>query len=153
MSLPIEVKPLTETDGPSVSEFVYLLIDEVAPGSEPDRSDMALTADEILPLDTVSGFLATLDAKLLGVIVLNECAAIYAGGKFGEITELYVLPEYRSRGVAAKLVEAAEHYAINRGWKRLEVGTPGQPAWDRTLKFYMREGFEEVGTRLRKRFA
>jgi GNAT superfamily N-acetyltransferase len=81
---------------------------------------------------------------------MNECAAIYAGGKFGEISELYVRPEYRSNGVAARLLEAAGKHAEECGWKRLEVGAPTQPAWERTLKFYLREGFEEVGPRLRK---
>lgn len=111
---------------------------------------MAAIAQEVLPLKSVSGFLAMSEATPVGLVLLNECAAIYAGGKFGEISELYVLPEYRSQGVAAQLLRAAETYAKEQGWKRLEVGAPAQPDWERTLAFYLREGFEEVGPRLRK---
>ena len=82
--------------------------------------------------------------------MLNECAAIYAGGRFGEITELYVVPEARSTGVAAALVAAAVRVAGDKGWRRLEVGAPAQPAWARTLAFYERQGFAPVGPRLRR---
>lgn len=150
MSRLIEVTPLDEKHAPIVAEFIYLLIDELASGSGPDRSALAATTEAVLPMKSVSGFLATLGSSPVGVLLLNECAAIYAGGKFGEISELYVLPEYRSAGVATQLLEVAENHAQERGWKRLEVGAPAQPAWSRTLKFYQREGFEEVGPRLRK---
>jgi GNAT superfamily N-acetyltransferase len=76
--------------------------------------------------------------------------AIYAGGRFGEITELYVSPAHRSKGIAPILITAATSIGRQKGWKRLEVGAPDQPAWSRTLSFYLREGFEEVGPRLRK---
>ncbi|VCU58913.1 Acetyltransferase, GNAT family [Tritonibacter mobilis] len=91
------------------------------------------------------------EGQPLGVVVLNECAAIYAGGEFGEITELYVRPEARSLGVAARLVEAAIVEATRHGWHRIEVGAPPQPEWARTMQFYLRNGFEEVGPRLRRR--
>ena len=153
MSLSIEVVLLTEDDAPVVAEFVYLLIDEFAPNAGPNRQTMTAIAQEVLPLDSVSGFLAKYDNAPVGVVLINECAAIYAGGKFGEISELYVRPEYRSKGIAACLLEVAGKHAEERGWKRLEVGAPAQPAWERTVKFYLREGFEEVGPRLRKLLA
>lgn len=82
--------------------------------------------------------------------MLNECAAIYAGGVFGEISELYVAPELRSRGIAGALIQEAIDLARTRKWNRLEVGAPNQPEWKRTFDFYVREGFNEVGPRLRK---
>jgi len=83
-------------------------------------------------------------------MTLNECAAIYAGGKFGEISELYVCPEMRSKGIARQFLDHAQIEAVDRGWKRIEVGAPGQPEWQRTLNFYLHNGFEEVGPRLRR---
>lgn len=84
----------------------------------------------------------------IGVVALNECAAIYALGEFGEITELYVLPDYRSARVGAKLVEAAQSFARTKQWSMLEVGAPDQPKWDKTLNFYLQIGFRVVGPRL-----
>jgi len=48
------------------------------------------------------------------------------------------------------LLTEAEQLAKARSWTRFEVGAPDQPAWARTVQFYLREGFEEVGPRLRK---
>ena len=68
------------------------------------------------------------------------------------ITELYVKPDYRSAGVAPALISAAETLAREKGWLRFEVGAPPKPEWQRTFDFYIKEGFEYVGPRLRKVF-
>ena len=86
--------------------------------------------------------------EAVGVVTLNECAAVYAFGNFGEIPELYVVPEHRSTGVGAQLVRAAVEFGRERGWSLLEVGAPGVPRWQRTVDFYARCGFEEVGPRM-----
>src|SRR5262249_39171497 len=79
----------------------------------------------------------------VGVIILSENASIYAGGMFGVITELYVVPAQRSAGVATKLVDAAATLGRKRSWGRIEVG-----ALERSLKFYLSAGFVELGPRL-----
>lgn len=78
-----------------------------------------------------------------------EACAIYAGGFFGVISELYVEPGYRSAGVAKFLVAAELEIAGKNNWTCLEVGAPAQPKWDRSRKFYLRDGFVEIGPRLR----
>ena len=146
----IQINIATVSDTLVVSEFIYLLIDELAAGAGPDRKTMEAATRQVLAMKGVTSIVATEGATPVGVIMLNECAAIYAGGLFGEISELYVSKEHRSKGIAAQLVDAAKAYAKEHGWKRLEVGAPPQPVWDRTLQFYLREGFAEVGPRLRK---
>ena len=47
------------------------------------------------------------------------------------------------------MLAAAAALARERGWPRLEVGAPDVPKWQRSLDFYLRCGFEEVGPRLR----
>jgi GNAT superfamily N-acetyltransferase len=59
-----------------------------------------------------------------------------------------VIPEKRSAGVAKLLVDATTALGRERSWSRVEVGAPPQPAWERSLKFYLRNGFIEVGPRL-----
>jgi hypothetical protein len=80
------------------------------------------------------------DNEAIGMLRLNECTAIYAGGRFGEISEFYVAPEGRSKGVGAKLLAAARDFGISRIWKRLEVGAPDVPRWDKTVAFYLSYG-------------
>ena len=83
----------------------------------------------------------TATGEIVGVLTLNECSAIYACGNFGEISELYVDASHRSSGVGAKLIEAAKEFGILRGWSEIEVGAPHQPKWQRTVNFYMSQGF------------
>lgn len=141
-------------DAERVAELIHALIGELAP----DYADAALltsykrVAAEYLGKNRgYRAFLA--DAGKdgpVGVIALNECAAIYAGGRFGTITELYIAPAYRSQGVGALLMDRAIAFAKARGWSRLEVGAPDQPRWSRTFDFYRRQGFVEVGPRLKR---
>lgn len=145
----LAIRPLTETDASLAAVFVGGLIAELVPGHQPDLTMMTETARVLLSGPIVTGLAAFDAGEAVGVLMLNECAAIYAGGRFGEITELYVLPDHRSRGVARQLVAAAREVGRERGWRRLEVGAPDQPRWARTTAFYEREGFAEVGPRLK----
>ncbi|MGR3615577.1 MAG: GNAT family N-acetyltransferase [Paracoccaceae bacterium] len=128
---------------------MHALLDELSLGQGPDLNDVSEVAARVLEEPSLAAFLAYAGAEPVGVIVLNSCCAIYAGGEFGEISELYVEPALRSSGVAAQLLDAARAEGRSRGWSRLEVGAPDQPAWARTLEFYRRNGFGEVGPRLR----
>ena len=115
----------------------------------------------------------------VGVLTLSTSFAIYAGGEYGVIDEMYVRPEHRSRGVGRSLVEAAVDIARQRGWFRLDVTGPvatggdsaawaaagpggdssahsgadaGADAWAAAgpvLRFYRRLGFEPTGQKLR----
>ena len=137
-------------DFETVAGLVHALLQELSGGKATPIGELEETAQVVLSKYGVFALLALSDGQPLGVVVLNECAAIYAGGEFGEITELYVRPEARSLGVAARLVEAAIVEATRHGWHRIEVGAPPQPEWARTMQFYLRNGFEEVGPRLRR---
>ncbi|WP_299420170.1 GNAT family N-acetyltransferase [uncultured Shimia sp.] len=144
------VKKAAQEDASVVAEFVYALLKELTGSEDIDREGMSATAEALLRRGTITAFVAYRDTTPVGVISLHECAAIYAGGVFGEISELYVTPAYRSQGVAADLLSAAQAEGVARGWKRLEVGAPTQPQWHRTLAFYEGQGFLETGPRLRR---
>ncbi len=88
------------------------------------------------------------EGEIVGVLTLNQCTAIYANGNFGEISEFYVKSNWRSSGVGAKLIQAAKKFGMDKGWSELEVGAPPQPTWQRTLDFYISQGFEYSGPRL-----
>ena len=99
--------------------------------------------------DSVWAWVAkTRSGEIVGTLTLNECAAIYAGGNFGEISELYVDSSQRSSGVGTKLIDAAKQFGIQKGWPEIEVGAPPQPEWQRTVDFYTNQGFAFSGPRL-----
>lgn len=146
----INLRKADSKDARLVASFVVSLLKELAPEADISATEIETTASTLLSGNSVVGLLAFAGETPIGLLMLNECAAIYAGGTFGEITELFVTPECRSHGVASSLLEAAIETGKERQWKRLEVGAPGQPAWNRTLNFYLREDFAEIGPRLRK---
>ncbi|MFT4064719.1 GNAT family N-acetyltransferase [Paraburkholderia sp.] len=145
----MRIRPVAPTDAGSVACLVDELLAELHHG-ERDTADRMSIAEAVLKQTSRSfGYLALEGDSPVGVLLMTEGIAIYAGGAFGQITELYVRPEYRSGGVAAALVGEAVKFGRERGWKRLDVGAPRQPRWSRTLAFYLSAGFVEVGPRLR----
>lgn len=85
----------------------------------------------------------------VGVMTLTEAVALYAGGRFGIIMELFVAPETRSLGIGEKLIEAAKGIGAERGWSLLEVNAPGDNARGRVRGFYERAGFISMGAFLK----
>ncbi len=152
----IEVNAAGPADSMIVGTLAHRLVRELAPAAEISLADYQRAAAALLGGDTPYWALLARDgaggaqAEPVGLLTLNQCASIYAGGAFGEIAELYVAPEQRSKGVAPVLLEAARAFARQRGWSRLEVGAPDLPHWQRTVDFYLREGFVEVGPRLKQ---
>lgn len=129
------IRPLTAADAELAGRFVHALLSELSSTTRFELADFQRAAREVLSLDTTFGLLASDDGAPVGVMMLSESATIYARGRIGTITELYVVPEYRSRKVAPQLMAEAIALGRRRGWGRLEVGAPKQPAWHRTLAF------------------
>ncbi len=148
----IAARPAESSDVGVVASLVHaLLLELTPPGAEPPNLEVvrASTASVLNEESGVWAFLA-IDERdaAIGVLTLNECASIYAGGKFGEISELYVSPQARSKGVGPELLKCAMKFGRTREWGRLEVGAPDVPRWNRSVSFYLNNGFVEVGPRL-----
>ena len=109
--------------------------------------DIAAIFAEMDASDHHSTFLAlNEDEDAVGVITLVESLSLSAGGRYGVINELYVVPDYRSEGVGKMLLDFTKEIGAQRGWTRIEVTTPGD-SFGKTLHFYEREGFFKIGPR------
>ncbi len=134
-----------EADTHLVSELLADLFEEV--GHALSASEIADIFLHIDSNDLHSTLLALDEAdEAVGVLTIVESIGLYAGGRIGVINELYVVPAYRSEGVGKLLLDAAKELAEQRGWKRIEVTTPGEE-YEKTLRFYEREGFMPIGPR------
>jgi GNAT superfamily N-acetyltransferase len=91
----------------------------------------------------------TAQGEAAGLITLTVSQAIYAGGFYGVIDEMYVRPAFRSAGIGALLVAHVKALAKNRGWKRIDVTTPTEPRWQRTQSFYKNCGFKFTGSKMK----
>jgi GNAT superfamily N-acetyltransferase len=89
------------------------------------------------------------DSPAVGVVTVVETFAVYAGGPYGVINEMYVAPGYRSSGVGACLIEAVKALGRAKGWKRVDVTAPESARWARTQRFYERLGFTFTGPKLK----
>ncbi|SEJ70553.1 putative acetyltransferase [Variovorax sp. OK605] len=71
------------------------------------------------------------------------CGAIVVGPEFGELKRMFVRPENRGQGIAAKVLGFLEHEAKAKGCMTfmLETG-PSQPE---AISLYARAGYERRG--------
>jgi GNAT superfamily N-acetyltransferase len=151
MNLDIKIVMASPADSELVGELIHsLLMEFFAEQSHlfPIEKMKKAAAELLTPGSGVWSFLAMHGDEVVGMINLNECAAIYAGGKFGEITELYIKPDFRSKKIGEQLIAQARDFARERGWRILEVGAPDVPRCQRTVNFYLNNGFSEIGPRL-----
>ncbi|MGF1735768.1 N-acetyltransferase family protein [Photobacterium satsumensis] len=141
----------TPSDSPQIGTMIYQMECELW-GDDVEQLCLQTfieTSTELMKDDRYWVFKAV-DANrdMVGLLTVGQNAAIFAGGYFGEIMEVYISQDLRSKGVGAALVEHAKAFSIAKGWKYLAVGAPSQPAWKKTLQFYLKCGFTEVGPKL-----
>lgn len=135
-----------------VLDLVNRLLAELGDTSgEFDRRSPAKTRGDLEGCgDRFAAFLAETDGgEAVGVVTVMEAFAIYAGGNYGIIDEMYVAPSYRSRGVGRQLIDAVKAHGHAREWLRLDVTAPPEPEWQRTVRFYEDQGFTFTGPKLR----
>jgi GNAT superfamily N-acetyltransferase len=145
------IQRATEKDSKITVELIKALLDELdgAP-IEWDMEGAEKLCKELIELEDYIVFHSVNNkGDVVGLITLAESESIYAGGKIGIIQELYIAPMMRSKKLGRSLIEKAVECARKRRWKRLEVGAPAYPEWSRTKSFYIRQGFKEIGPRLK----
>lgn len=151
--MPITIKHATADDADCVTKLIHDLLTELSGGGPvKDLHSYTSVCRDLLASDGLYDALLALDGgeQPVGVLTLSECVAVYAMGRFGEISEFYVTPDYRSAGLGQELLESAVEFGRSGGWSRLEVGAPDLPRWARTVQFYQANGFSDVGPRLKK---
>ena len=116
-----------------------------------DRQKLDLDIRRNLESGRFIALLAKDDAgTAVGILTLSEGFALYAGGEYGVIDEMYVLPTHRCRGTGRQLAEAALAIARHKRWFRLDVTGPEGEHGERAVGFYRKMGFEHTGSKLRR---
>jgi GNAT superfamily N-acetyltransferase len=78
--------------------------------------------------------------------------AIHVPGRYATIQDLWVDSAHRGNGVGAELVAELVRLAREQGVSRIEVGLPKESfaAIKATEAFYLGNGFEHLGPRMRR---
>ncbi len=148
----MSVRRARTEDLPAVVEAVAELLHELG-GRSPSRPQMEAEVGALLDDESVGTLLvAEDDGSLVGVLGASWQRAIHVPGRYATIQDLWVHPEWRSRGVGAELVEALAAIAREQGVGRIEVGLPRESfaAIAKTTAFYRGTGFEHLGPRMRR---
>jgi GNAT superfamily N-acetyltransferase len=149
LAMPVLVRRSTDQDLPGAVSMLRDLYSELGEEAE----SLACISEELVADLGKKGTLiviAELEGRVVGLATLTRTQAIYAGGEYGVIDEMYVVPEARSLGVGAILVESCLEEAKTRGWKRLDVTAPTEERWVRTVSFYEAQGFRFTGPKLKR---
>ena len=87
----------------------------------------------------------------VGLVSVYDLAVLYVGGRMGVISELYVEPAYRRRGLGKRLMRAVYAFGRERAWRRIEVSAPEVEEQPGTVAFYEAEGFWLKGPLMARR--
>lgn len=90
--------------------------------------------------------MAEADNVPVGFLNCHIQQLLHHAGPVGEIQEMYVLSDWRSRGVGQQLVEHIKGLARYEGWINLEVTSNRRR--ERTHDFYERMGFANTHVKL-----
>jgi GNAT superfamily N-acetyltransferase len=148
-----EVRPARDEDAPAVAAAVAALVAELG-GSPPPRAAIESEArahigDPALGIVLVA---ATDGGELVGALTASWARAIQVAGRLLTIEVLWTRSEWRDRGIGAALVESLAAAAAAEGAGRVEVGLPRESftALRATERFYLANGFERLGPRMRR---
>ena len=152
----IEIRLASTADAASIARMAVALTEEISDriGSPQFDLDLRDTEDRcasLLSEGAYTALLACVDGRPVGFAGMSEGCALYACGRIGTLQEFYVEPAARSAKVGAALLDAVAAHGAVRGWRRIEVCTPPLPAFEGSLRFYARNGFEITGGRKLKR--
>ena len=146
------VREATLGEVPQVAAAVESLLVELG-GRRPSPAEMEAEVRAIIE-DPEVGTMLVADSPggIVGVLGASWCRAIHVPGRYAVIQDLWVHPEWRSRGVGAELVEAIVELCGERGVGRIEVGLPRESfeAIKATEAFYLGNEFEHLGPRMRR---
>lgn len=138
------------------SDLIKNLLEKLYLELGEEREYIAFLSIELIHKILDSGrteiYLAIEKENVLGILTLSESQAIHAGGNYGIIDEIYILPEHRNRKIGQSFIEFVAMLARERNWRRVDVTAPTDLKWQKTIDFYENNGFEFTGPKLKRRF-
>jgi len=148
-----EARRARPDDAPAIAGAVAELLAELGAPEPPGRDAIeaetrAHIEDPSLGIVLVAGS----EEDLVGVLTASWVRAIQVPGRMLTIEVLWTRRGERDRGIGAGLLEALAEVAAAEDVARVEVGLPRESfaALRATERFYLANGFERLGPRMRR---
>lgn len=132
---------------PSDADALFPLVEQFATSYRPARAAFDRHYPRLLAADHADLVVAEQDGRVVGYALTFKLLTLYANGIVAELQELMVAPEHRKRGIGRRLVIDIMDRARAAG--AVEVTVPTRRARD----YYLRLGFEETATYLKRKLA
>jgi GNAT superfamily N-acetyltransferase len=146
------IRPAAAADVAAIAAAVERLLVELG-GRRPPRQDLEAEIRAALEDPGVGALIvAEAGGEIVGVLSASWQRALHVPGRYATIQDLWTHPDWRSRSVGAGLVDELADLCRAQGVARIEVGLPRESfdAIRATEAFYLRNGFEQLGPRLRR---
>jgi GNAT superfamily N-acetyltransferase len=151
-SVPATIRPAGAADVAAVAAAVEQLLVELG-GRRPSRAELEAEVEAVLEDPEVGALIvAEAGGEIVGVLSASWQRALHVPGRYATIQDLWVAAGWRSRGVGAGLVDGLADLCRAQGVARIEVGLPRESfdAIRATEAFYLGNGFERLGPRMRR---
>jgi GNAT superfamily N-acetyltransferase len=152
VTVPATIRPASGGDVAAVAAAVEQLLVELG-GRRPPRADLETEIEAVLADPGVGALIvAEAGGEIVGVLSASWQRALHVPGRYATIQDLWVDPDWRSRWVGAALVDELVALCGKQGVARIEVGLPRESfdAIRATEAFYLGNGFEQLGPRMRR---
>lgn len=147
-----EVRPARVADAPAVAAAVASLVEELGGTPPPTAAIEAEAAAHIADPSLGIVLVAATEEEMIGLLAASWARAIQVAGRLLTVEVLWTRRGRRAEGIGAGLVDALALVAAAEGAGRVEVGLPREsfPALRATERFYLANGFERLGPRMRR---
>jgi ribosomal protein S18 acetylase RimI-like enzyme len=116
--------------------------------NEVDETPEAIAARMSDPNCVETVILAKVADKVVGFALVRVVPSVLYSTPHAELTELYVMEDFRQRGIASGLIAFAEQIAVQKGARSILVQTGDDNL--SALVLYKKYGYEEYDLVLRK---
>lgn len=108
----------------------------------PDFALQSRGLELLLHSDTSQVFVAEADEQVVGMCTVQIIISTAKGREVGIIEDVVVDLDYRNQGLGARMLDALEQWAVQRGLARLQLQADKQNA--PALGFYRRQGWNHT---------
>jgi ribosomal protein S18 acetylase RimI-like enzyme len=138
----LEVRQLLPSNAEALAQLQSAFIGETV---HPIEAAARLAASKTIE----HPFIAEIDGQAVGFASLRLVPYLGEEAPYAELTELFIMPDFRRKGVAQALIEAVAALAQKRGATSLIVMTGHDN--EAAIAAYRRAGFGNYSLALRKR--